>query len=51
VDWNDQLRTSPTWLGEAFVISSTGLTITNLHRAPERIQMTRIAAVSPEFAA
>jgi putative ATP-binding cassette transporter len=28
VDWNDQLRTSLIWLGEAFVISSTGLTIT-----------------------
>jgi vitamin B12/bleomycin/antimicrobial peptide transport system ATP-binding/permease protein len=28
VDWNDQLRTSLIWLGEAFVISSIGLTIT-----------------------
>jgi vitamin B12/bleomycin/antimicrobial peptide transport system ATP-binding/permease protein len=28
VDWNDQLRTSLIWLGEAFVISSTGLAIT-----------------------
>jgi hypothetical protein len=51
VDWNGQLCTSPNWLGEEFVISSTGLTITNLHRAPERVQMMRIAAVSPEFAA
>jgi vitamin B12/bleomycin/antimicrobial peptide transport system ATP-binding/permease protein len=28
VDWNGQLRTSLIWLGEAFVISSIGLTIT-----------------------
>jgi vitamin B12/bleomycin/antimicrobial peptide transport system ATP-binding/permease protein len=28
VDWNDQLRTSLIWLGEAFVISSTGLFFT-----------------------
>jgi putative ATP-binding cassette transporter len=28
VDWNDQLRTSLIWLGEAFVISSTGLAFT-----------------------
>src|SRR5882757_1388295 len=28
VHWNDQLRTSLIWLGEAFVISSIGLTIT-----------------------
>ncbi|MDB6041846.1 MAG: alkanesulfonate transporter ATP-binding protein [Gammaproteobacteria bacterium] len=28
MDWNDQLRTSLIWLGEAFVISSTGLAIT-----------------------
>ena len=28
VDWNDQLRTSLIWLGEAFVVSSIGLTIT-----------------------
>jgi putative ATP-binding cassette transporter len=28
VDWNGQLRASLIWLGEAFVISSTGLTIT-----------------------
>jgi putative ATP-binding cassette transporter len=27
VDWNGQLRTSLIWLGEAFVISSAGLTI------------------------
>jgi vitamin B12/bleomycin/antimicrobial peptide transport system ATP-binding/permease protein len=28
VDWNNQLRASLIWLGEAFVISSIGLTIT-----------------------
>jgi hypothetical protein len=28
VDWNDQLRTSLIWLGEAFVISSIGAAIT-----------------------
>jgi vitamin B12/bleomycin/antimicrobial peptide transport system ATP-binding/permease protein len=28
VNWNDQLRTSLIWLGEAFVISSTGLAVT-----------------------
>jgi vitamin B12/bleomycin/antimicrobial peptide transport system ATP-binding/permease protein len=28
VDWNDQLRASLIWLGEAFVISSIGLVIT-----------------------
>jgi len=28
VNWNDQLRTSLIWLGEAFVISSTGLFLT-----------------------
>ena len=28
VDWNDQLRASLIWLGEAFAISSIGLTIT-----------------------
>src|SRR5882762_10431628 len=28
VEWNNQLRTSLIWLGEAFVISSIGLTIT-----------------------
>jgi putative ATP-binding cassette transporter len=28
VDWNDQLLKSLIWLGEAFVISSIGLTIT-----------------------
>jgi putative ATP-binding cassette transporter len=28
VHWNDQLRTSLIWLGEAFVISSIGLTLT-----------------------
>jgi vitamin B12/bleomycin/antimicrobial peptide transport system ATP-binding/permease protein len=28
VNWNDQLRTSLIWLGEAFVISSCGLAIT-----------------------
>src|SRR3984893_13102783 len=28
LDWNDQLLTSLIWLGEAFVISSTGLIIT-----------------------
>ena len=28
MDWNDQLRTSLIWLGEAFVVSSIGLTVT-----------------------